>query len=136
MAQRQEAEKSPRKMTADFIEKITLMLFAPVSMQQFVTAKDSQDKGPMWVSRTTFNKPEDQDELKSVVVKALDDLAPSKERIDDFSIKDVNVQWTSFKPLGQDKEPEAFISEQEKYDGIMKGVTTDIVALYARGGFY
>ena len=90
----------------------------------------------MWFSRTAFNKLEDRDELKSIVVKALDDLAPSKERIGDFSIKDVNVQWTSFKLLGQDKEPEPFISEQEKYDGIMKGVTTDIVVLYAHGGFY
>jgi len=54
----------------------------------------------MWASRTTFNKPEDRDKFKSVVVKALDDLTPGKERIGDFSIKDVNVQWTSFKPLG------------------------------------
>ena len=87
-------------MTADFIQKIKPMLSAPVSMQQFATAKDSQAKGPMRASRTMFNKPEDRDEFKSVVVKALDDPAPGKERIGDFSIKDVNVQWTSFNPLG------------------------------------
>ncbi|KAF2793393.1 alpha/beta-hydrolase, partial [Melanomma pulvis-pyrius CBS 109.77] len=108
----------------------------PVSMQQFVTAKDIPAKGPMWVSRTTFNKAEDGDDLKSIVMEALDDLAPGKERIEYFSVEDVNVQWTSFKPSGREKEPESSISEQEKYDGMMKDVTTDTVVLYAHGGFY
>lgn len=123
-------------MTADFIEKITVIMFAPASMQQFVTAKDSQANGPLWVSRTTFNKPQDRDELKSVAVKALDDLVLCKGPIGDFSIKDVKVQCTSFKPLGQDKELEPSTREQEKYDGMMKGVTTDMVVLYAHCGFY
>jgi hypothetical protein len=136
MASREQAEKTLQRMTAQFIEKITPVLFAPVSMQQFVTAKDTQAKGPMWVSRTTFDKMEDSKGLKDAVVKALDNLAPGKERVGDFTIEDVNVQWTSFKRSGREKEPEPPISEQDKYDGMMKDITTDTVILYAHGGFY
>ena len=70
MARRQEAERRLQKMTAGLIEKLTPLLFAPVSMQQMVTSRDKSAKGPVWVSRTTLNKPGDCNELKSVLVKA------------------------------------------------------------------
>ncbi|KAJ4369222.1 hypothetical protein N0V83_006307 [Neocucurbitaria cava] len=133
---RQKAEASLRKMTADFVEKITPMLFAPVSMQQYATAKDSPAKGTTCVSRTIFNKPEDQYELKSVTVQAINDLASGQKRIGEFSVEDVKVQWTSFKPSGRDKDLEPSISEQEKYNDMMKDITTDTVVLFAHGGFY
>lgn len=136
MESRKEAEQKLQNMTSSFIEKMTPMLFAPVSMQQFVTAKDSQAKGAMWVSRTTFYKSEDQHGLKSDIVQALNDLAPRTCRYDDFSIEDVNVQWTSYKPSGKEKEPEPSISEQEKYNGMMKDLISETVVLYAHGGFY
>ncbi|CAO2654549.1 Nn.00g112820.m01.CDS01 [Neocucurbitaria sp. VM-36] len=123
-------------MTAEFVAKITPMLFAPVSMQQYVTAKDSPAKGTMWVSRTTFNEPEDQYELKSIVMKAIKDLAPVQEPIRDFPIEDVKAQWTSFRPSGQEKDLEPSLSEQEKYLGMLKDITTDTVVLFAHGGFY
>ncbi|KAF1836191.1 lipase/esteras-like protein [Decorospora gaudefroyi] len=133
---RKEAERRLQDMTKGLIEKMTPVLFAPVSMQQFATTKDTQARGPMWVSRTVFSKPKDPTELKAVVREALGDLAPGRERVGDFSIDDVKVQWTSFKPSSRAKEPEPSISEQEKYGGMMQDITTDIVALYAHGGFY
>lgn len=90
----------------------------------------------MWVNRTIFDKLKDLNELNRVVVKALSDMTPGKEQIGDFSVEDVNVQWTSFKPSRQEKEPEPSIGEQEKYNGMMKDFTTDVVVLYAHGGFY
>jgi hypothetical protein len=136
MTHQQRAEQVLQEMTTKFVEKIRPMLFAPVSMQQFVTAKDSQAKGPLWVSRTKFNKAQDRDKLQQVVKEVLDHLSPCERRVSDFTIDDVNAQWTSFNPSGGDREPEPSISEQEKYDNMMKDITTDIVVLYAHGGFY
>jgi hypothetical protein len=136
MAQRREAEKRLQNMTKGFIEKIRPALFAPVSMQQYVTTKDTPAKGPVWVSRTKLSRPEDSEDLKSVVRAALDELSTEGNRIDDFSIEDVNVQWTAFKSSGGEKESEPDISDKEKYNCMMKDVTSDIVVLYAHGGFY
>jgi hypothetical protein len=122
MAHNQQAEQQLRKMTGNLIEKITPMLFAPVSMQQTATTRDRPAKGPIWVSRTMFKKPADQEHLKEVLMKAFNELAPTKGTVGEFSIEDVNVQWTSFKPSGQEKETEPRISEQEKYDGMMEDV--------------
>jgi hypothetical protein len=136
MTQQQRAEQNLQEMTTKFVEKIRPMLFAPVSMQQFVTAKDSQAKGPLWVSRTQFKKAEDGDNLQQVVKEALDHLAPGKGRDSDFTVDDVDAQWTSFNPSGGERDPEPSISEREKYDSMMKDITTDIVVLYVHGGFY
>ncbi|KAJ4296425.1 hypothetical protein N0V90_006470 [Kalmusia sp. IMI 367209] len=136
MARRQEAEQRLQKMTSDFIEKLSPVLFAPVSMQQMVTSRDTPAKGPVWVTRTTLDKPGDSHELKRVLEEAFKALALTQESIGDFSIEDVDVQWTAFRPSGKDKEPEPSISEQEKFDGMMKDVSADTVILYAHGGFY
>lgn len=123
-------------MTKSLVEKLTPILFAPVSMQQMATANDVPAKGPIWVSRTTFNKPDDRGELASTLHEAFVELAPSKGSVPECSIADVPVQWTAFRPSGQDKEPETTISEQEKFYGMIKDVRSDTVILYAHGGFY
>jgi hypothetical protein len=45
-------------------------------MQQFVTTKDLQAKGPIWVSRTRSGKEDGRDDIGQVVKEALDHLAP------------------------------------------------------------
>lgn len=136
MSNRQEAEQQLQKKTSDFIEKLKPVLFAPVSMQQMVTARDIPAKGPVWVSRTTFDKPEDNHELGSVLKDAFQALDFGGDSTYDFSIEDVDVQWTAYRPAGKEKEPEPEISEREKFNGIMKDVSRDTVILYAHGGFY
>jgi hypothetical protein len=137
MARRREAEQRLQNMTTAFIEKIRPALFAPVSMQQFVTTKDNPAKGPMWVSRTTFPAPVDCEGLKGAVRSAIDDLTNTEEnKVGDFEIEDVKVQWTGSRPSGPEKEREPNISEREKYEGMMRDVKSDIVVLYAHGGFY
>jgi hypothetical protein len=136
MANQQRAEETLQEMTRAFVEKIKPMLFAPVSMQQFVTQKDSQAKGPMWVIRTKFEKEDGRDNIRQVVKEALDCLAPCEASVGEFTVDNVKAQWTSFNPSAGEGEPEPSVSEQEKYDSMMKDITTDIVVLYAHGGFY
>ncbi|KAF2451072.1 alpha/beta-hydrolase [Karstenula rhodostoma CBS 690.94] len=136
MASRQEAEQQLQKMTSGLIEKLTPVLFAPVSMQKMVTSRDTPAKGPVWVSRTVFDKPEDSHELRSMLEDAFKPLDLGGDSTYDFSIEDVDVQWTAYRSAGKGKEPEPEISEQDKFDGLMKDISTDTVILYAHGGFY
>jgi hypothetical protein len=73
MAQRQEAEQRLQSMTAGCIAEIGPAHFAPVSVQQSITAKDTQVKDPLKVSWTKIYKPEDCDQLDSGVRRAIDD---------------------------------------------------------------
>ncbi|PSN59376.1 alpha/beta-hydrolase [Corynespora cassiicola Philippines] len=125
MADEQQAEKVLQEMTANLVEKLKLVLFAPVTMRQMVTAEDTPATGSIWVSRSTFKKPDDCEELTSVLRKIFAELSPSKQSVVDFSIEHV-----------KEKEQEPTVSEQEKYDRALKDVTADIVILYAHGGFY
>jgi hypothetical protein len=136
MASRQEAEQQLQKMTSGFIEKLKPVLFASVSMQQMVTAQDIPAKGPVWVSRTVFHKPEGSHELVSVLRDAFKTLDFGGDSTYDFTVEGVDVQWTAYRPAGREKEPEPEISEREKFNGMMKDVSADTVILYAHGGFY
>ncbi|OAG06093.1 alpha/beta-hydrolase [Paraphaeosphaeria sporulosa] len=136
MTSRQKAEQKLQEMTSGFIEKLKPILFAPVSMQQMVTAQDVPAKGPVWVSRTVFEKPEGSHELGSVLKDAFRALDFGGDSTYDFTIEDVDVQWTAYRPVGKEKEPEPEITEHEKFNGMMKDVPADTVILYAHGGFY
>lgn len=136
MAQRKEAEASLQKMTTNLVDKMMPILFAPISMQQSVSTADSQAKGPIWVSRNTLKKTDDGNDLKHTVIESLSDLSPKVSGDWAFSVEDVHVQWTSFKNDGKHTDLEPAISEQEKYNAMMEGITSDTVVLYAHGGFY
>lgn len=136
MESKQHAEQNLQKMTAGLLEKMTPVLFALVSMQQMVATRDTPGKGPVWVSRTTFKKPHNSEKLHAVLKEAFEELSSVGNSVTDFSVEGVNVQWTGFRPSGAEKKNEPDISEEAKYERLMKDVTTETVVICEHGGFY
>ena len=105
----------------------------PVSKRQRETATDREAKGPSWVSRVTFPAPQENDVLQ-LIRDTVVALGVGDERYTTPTIENVGAQWTGFRANVPKMEPEPFISEAEKFECLMKGVSYPITILYAYGG--
>jgi acetyl esterase/lipase len=89
-------------------------------------------KGKKWVSRYTI--PVETDGAIDAIYTAIDAMKEGDEGVHRIERTPVEVEWTGYRKDAKDNDPEPEISEAEKYAGLMKDVTSDVVILYIHGG--
>jgi hypothetical protein len=104
-----------------------------ISKQQQSTMRDPGIKGKMWVSRVTMPAPS-EGALLDLLVNTIDSLKRENESYSRPAIVPVEAEWTGHRADVEDNAPEPSISAAEKYDNMMKEVTTDVTVLYLHGG--
>lgn len=104
-----------------------------ISKQQEDTLRDPGIKGKMWVSKVTMPAPS-EDALLDLLVKTIDALKQGNESYFRPTIVPVEAEWTGYRADVADNAPEPSISEAEKYENMMKEVTSDVTLLYFHGG--
>lgn len=107
----------------------------PVSKQQKSSMRDPGIKGPMWVSKITLPKPED--DVQRAVLDAVEHLKTTGEETYDIpGVAAVEAEWTGYRKGVEKKTPQPDISEEEKYKELRKDSPADMVILYFHGGAY
>ncbi|KAJ9667984.1 hypothetical protein H2201_001789 [Coniosporium apollinis] len=106
-----------------------------ISKQQKGTLKDPGVKGRMWISRVTMPAPP-EDDLRQALFKAIDDMKEGDETYTRPTLEPVEAEWTGYRANVAKDAPEPSISEEEKYQNLMKEVTSDVTILYFHGGAY
>ncbi|KAF4636422.1 hypothetical protein G7Y89_g1668 [Cudoniella acicularis] len=137
----QEETPASRKLlhlTQTFSKTKAHIFYAPVSLQQAVTATDRPANGPVWASRTTFPAPKN-DAILTAVTEAIADLGDGSESSNETpasSVEDVQFQWSGYRTGVEKGEKEPDVSEREKYEGLMRDTRSKTTILYVHGGFY
>ncbi|OBT92034.1 hypothetical protein VE01_10298 [Pseudogymnoascus verrucosus] len=104
-----------------------------ISKQQEGTLRDPGIKGKMWVSKVAMPAPS-EDALLDLLVSTIDALKQEDESYSRPALVPVEAEWTGYRADVADNAPEPSISEAEKYENMMKEVTTDVTLLYFHGG--
>lgn len=104
-----------------------------ISKQQEDTLRDPGIKGKMWVSKVTMPAPS-EDALVDLLVNTIDALKLENESYSRPAPVPVEAEWTGYRADVADNAPEPSISEAEKYESMMKEVTSDVTLLYFHGG--
>ncbi|OBT73278.1 hypothetical protein VF21_08448 [Pseudogymnoascus sp. 05NY08] len=104
-----------------------------ISKQQEGTLRDPGIKGKMWVSKVAMPAPS-EDALVDLLVNTIDALKKENESYSRPALVPVEAEWTGYRADVADNAPEPSISEAEKYENMMKEVTTDVTLLYFHGG--
>lgn len=104
----------------------------PVGKQQKSSMRDPGIKGPMWVSKTTLPRPED--DVRDAVIRAVEDLKQGGETYDIPGVVPVEAEWTGHRSGVSKDEPQLAISEEEKYRQLRKEAPADMAILYFHGG--
>ncbi|KAJ9193773.1 hypothetical protein DTO164E3_7702 [Paecilomyces variotii] len=100
----------------------------PVSKQQKSSMRDPGIKGPMWVSKITLPKPED--DVQRVVLDAVEHLKTTGEETYDIpGVTAVEAEWTGYRKGVEKKTPQPDISEEKKYEELRKDSPADMVIL-------
>lgn len=108
---------------------------ASISKQQNFSLRDPGIKGPMWISKVVLPRP-DSDDVRDAVVRAIEGLKEGGEMYTLPEVKAVEAEWTGYRSGVNANAPELDISEEEKYENLMKEVKSDVTILYFHGGAY
>lgn len=92
-------------------------------------------KGNIWVSKTAFPAPP-EDDIRKLVLSAIKTLGEGGEEYDTPSLEPVTGEWVGYRAGVSAGTPEPSISEQEKYTSLLKEVESDVTVLYFHGGSY
>ncbi|KAF1816885.1 lipase/esterase [Eremomyces bilateralis CBS 781.70] len=106
-----------------------------ISKQQKDTLRDPGIKGKMWVSKVTMPAPS-EDAVRDLLFETIDALKQENEEYSRPALVPVEAEWTGYRAGVADNAPELSISEAEKYENLMKEVTSDVTLLYFHGGAY
>ena len=107
----------------------------PISQQQDASLREITTKGPSWVSRFTIPPPK-EDYLRTLLLRVIDELADGNGPCTRPQSKAIDLQWTGYRTgVGRDT-PELPISEQEKYTGLMKDISSPLVIMFVYGGAF
>ena len=134
-SQTSEGESKLLQRRADFLRKNLSFYYSQISFQQSKTAVDRPVRGPTWVSRAAY-PPTAGKELVNTVIEAIRDLGNGEEVYDKPTAKEVKVQWTGYRRGVGPKDPEPNIEEGEKYQRLVKDMTSDTVVYFIHGGFH
>ena len=108
---------------------------SPISKQQYESIKDPGIKGSVWVSKITIPTPEEND-VQTVLVDAIEALKENGESYTVPETKPVEAEWTGYRADVDSNRPRPDLSEEQHYDKMMQGVTSDVTTLYFHGGAY
>lgn len=106
-----------------------------LSIWQLQSAKDRPADGPVWASRVTFPPPENA--IRQALLNGIEAL--SSDGLGTFtspSLVQVKAEWTGYRKGVSPTSPELDISEPQKYQNLMKEVSSNITLLYVHGGGY
>ncbi|OOF99833.1 hypothetical protein ASPCADRAFT_126728 [Aspergillus carbonarius ITEM 5010] len=113
----------------------SLIVFtSPVGKQQKDSLRDPGIKGPMWVSKVTLPRPED--DVQDAVIKAIEDLKVGGETYNIPGVVPVEAEWTGYRNGVGKNAPQPDLSEEAKYEELRKESKADMVILYLHGGAY
>ncbi|SMR48179.1 unnamed protein product [Zymoseptoria tritici ST99CH_1E4] len=118
---------------------------APLSKVQRGTLKDPGVKGKTWIAKATISRPPKEDEgqgkgLRDVVFQAIE--AMKKEgnvlHYEKPELKDLEVEWTGFRPGAKKDEGLPDVDEKDKYRLLMAEPcrSSEATVLYFHGGAY
>lgn len=108
---------------------------SPISKQQYQSIKDPGIKGPIWVSKVTI-LPSEESDVREVLVEAIEALKEEGESYTVPEIKPVEAEWTGYRANVDSNRPRPDLSEEQHYEKMMQGVTSDVTTLYFHGGAY
>ncbi|KAJ8070670.1 hypothetical protein OCU04_001041 [Sclerotinia nivalis] len=129
-----DAAKNLMSWTQKFRKDKNHLFYAPISLQQAATTADQPANGPVWASRTTLPAPK-CDSILTAITEAVYDLDDSSCRADLVAtLADVQVQWSGFRSGVGKNEKEPNITEEEKYQGLMKDTQSKTTIIYVHGG--
>ena len=107
--------------------------WVPLSKWQESSALDPEAKGPIWVSRVTFPPPK-EDDVRQALFQTIDRLSANSETYTKPAAVPVEGEWVGHRRNVDAKAPEPSLTEREKYDGLMKDVSSAFTMLYVHGG--
>ncbi|KAL8680657.1 MAG: hypothetical protein Q9186_003142 [Xanthomendoza sp. 1 TL-2023] len=106
----------------------------PLLKQQTWSLKDPGIKGPMWISKVTLPKPEEQD-IHHLLIEAIDRLNEGGEgTYTTPAILPVEAEWTGYRANVRHDRPRLDLSEAQHYERLMREVTSPTTILYFHGG--
>ena len=105
----------------------------PISKQQKASLKDPGIKGNMWISKVTFDTPQEAD-IRNLLINAVDDLGEGKEIYTPPNLASVEAEWTSHRANVDAHRPRPDLSEGQHYERLMSEVSSDVTILYFHGG--
>ncbi|CAF9934660.1 hypothetical protein IMSHALPRED_009792 [Imshaugia aleurites] len=106
---------------------------SPISKQQKASLHDPGIKGKMWISKTTFPAPEQDDVLK-ILNQAVEDLKEPSEKYTPTVMTAVEAEWTGYRANVDDHRQRPDLSERQHYAKLMSEVESDATMLYFHGG--
>lgn len=121
-------------MKSEFLRKTSAFYYIPLSLQQSKTTQDRPAKGPIWVSRASF-QPVAGQAIIHTIIDAIRELGSGREIFDEPTAKSVKVQWTGYRRGAGSEDPEPNIDERGKYQRLCQDISTDTVVYFAHGGF-
>ena len=106
-----------------------------VSKRQESSALDPEAKGPIWVSRVTLPPPE-EDDVRQALFETIDRLSTESETYTKPASAPVKGEWVGHRRNVDAQAPEATMTEKEKYDGLMRDISSEVTMLYVHGGAF
>jgi acetyl esterase/lipase len=95
--------------------------------------KDPGVKGKVWASKVKLEAAED--DVRELMFKAINDMGTGEEQWTKPDTQPLEAEWNGYRAGARDDEPEpSGLSEQEKYDAMMKETTSKTTVLYFHGG--
>jgi acetyl esterase/lipase len=128
------------EMTVSFLRRlITSKGGTPpqVGKMQAMSKQDRPVKGKLWVAKSHFPKPA-EDDVQQLVLKAVQDMKEGEVSYTIPGSADIPFEWTGYRSDAAEDEPLPKISEEEKYKRLMKEPTRSSATtiLYFHGGAY
>lgn len=105
----------------------------PISKQQKASLHDPGIKGKIWISKTAFSVPEQDDVLK-ILNQAVEDLKEPSEKYTPPHMAAVEAEWTGYRANVDNHRPRLDLSERQHYSKLMSEVKSDVTLLYFHGG--
>ncbi len=119
------------------IKRMTSLIFPgsrlTLSQMQDLSTRDVPEKGPLWVSKSTIPVFSDHD-LREIVLQAIDDFGDGSVRSCMSSTDSLTLEWNGYRRLSNASTNP--VSEQEKYECLMRDTSSEMTILYAHGGGY
>ena len=117
---------------------LNFRIFSPqnwlsVSKRQKSSAIDPEAKGPIWVSRVTLPPPQ-EDDVRQALFKTIDILSANSETYTKPTSVPVEGEWVGHRRNVDAQAPEPILTEREKYNGLMRDVSSAVTMLYVHGG--
>ena len=106
-----------------------------VSERQRSSALDPEAKGPIWVSRVTLPSPVD-DHVRQALFETIDKLSTGIEAYSKPMSVSVEGEWVGHRRKVDAHTPEPAVTEEEKYNGLMKDISNEATMLYVHGGAF